>query len=513
MSLQTQSKIENEGLKLQTVIIIGAGPAGLTAAYTLLKESREYKVYILDENEQAGGIARTICYKGNRMDLGGHRFFSKEEAVMKWWQEIMPGNNTDADNVLLRRRRISRIYYRRKFFDYPLSLKWQTFSNMGFAKTLRAGISYLRACVNKLPEDSLENFYINRFGKVLYKRFFESYTQKVWGRHPREIAAAWGSQRVRGLSVRTLIKDAFLKLMPKDEESKVETSLIKAFLYPKYGPGHLWELTAEQIEAMGGEIIWNAWVTKLDSDKDEVKGLTYSDKHSQKETTIHGDIFISTMPLKDLIKGMGQKVPSGIQHIAQGLPYRDFVTIGLLVSKLKIKNLTKLKTLNSMIPDCWIYIQDEGVQLGRIQIFNNWSPYLVKDIDHTIWIGLEYFCQEGDSFWSLSEEASLEQAIQELIALGILEKKEDVLDYHRERIKKAYPAYFDTYKEIDKLRAWLNEFHNLYCIGRNGQHRYNNMDHSMMTAFEAVKHIMGEASTKEKLWDVNIEAEYHEEKN
>lgn len=517
---------------MKRVIIIGAGPAGLTAAYELLKRTKEYEVKILEETDAIGGISRTVNYNDNRMDIGGHRFFSKNQEVMEWWANILPIQGSPSyddkrlgrekslvqggpdpetqDRVMLLRQRVSRIYYKKKFFDYPITIKPKTFINMGFRQTVKAGCSYIKSSVHKLTEDSLENFYINRFGRVLYSMFFEGYTEKLWGRHPREISADWGAQRVKGLSIITIIKDMFSKLLP-GKNRKVETSLIEEFIYPKYGPGQLWEAVAKDIEDLGGEVVKDASVNKIISDDGVVKGVSYLNKQGvQVEET--GDIVISSMPVKDLIASMGGEVPSNIKKIASELPYRDFVTIGLLVTKLNMKNLTKIKTLNNIVPDCWIYVQDTGVKLGRIQIFNNWSPYMVKDVDSTVWIGLEYFCNEGDSFWNMSDEETSRFAVEELIRMGIIDKKEDVLDTHREKVKKAYPAYFDSYKDMDQVIEYLNGYSNLYCIGRNGQHRYNNMDHSMVTAFETVNNIITGKASKENIWNVNTEKEYHEEK-
>lgn len=519
---------------MKKVIVIGAGPAGLTAAYELRRQApEEYEVIVLEESSEIGGISRTVKYKNNRMDIGGHRFFSKDQRVMKWWKDILPMQGAPAyddkklgrekplvqggpdpekeDRVMLVRQRVSRIYYKKKFFDYPVSMKPQTFINMGLVQTVKAGSSYLVSCVKKRPEDSLENFYVNRFGKVLYSMFFEGYTEKLWGRHPSEIDPSWGAQRVKGLSILAIIKDMFSKLMPSRDSSKVETSLIEEFIYPKYGPGQLWETVAAEIESMGGVIRKNCQVTGVQTEGDKIHSLCV--KHADgSEEIVEGDIFISSMPLKDLVGGMGDTVPQEIREIAGGLPYRDFVTVGLLVDKLNMKNLTRIKTLNNIVPDCWIYVQDTGVKLGRIQIFNNWSPYLVEQVDSKVWIGLEYFCNEGDAFWNLSDEKCTRLAVEELIKMGVINRKEDVLDSHREKVKKAYPAYFDTYDQIDELITYLNQYENLYCVGRNGQHRYNNMDHSMVTAFETVDNILSGKASKENIWNVNTEKEYHEEK-
>ncbi|RHR25825.1 FAD-dependent oxidoreductase [Clostridium sp. AF19-22AC] len=510
---------------MQKVVIIGAGPAGLTAAYELLKQSKEnYEVTVLEGSQYIGGISRTVQFEGNRMDIGGHRFFSKDQRVMDWWKKILPLQGKPAyddkilhrerplakggpdpekeDCVMLTRQRVSRIYYNKKFFDYPISMKPQTFINMGFVQTIKAGISYLLSCIHKLPEDSLENFYINRFGKVLYSMFFEGYTEKVWGRHPKEISADWGSQRVKGLSIMALIKNLF-------SSAEKETSLIEEFWYPKYGPGQLWEYVAEQAEQMGGTIIKGAEVKEVILSGDKVTGVVY---FSGEERVVKAaDYLLSSMPLKDLVCSMGEAVPRTIKTIAEGLPYRDFVTVGLLVDRLELKNKTSMKTLNNIVPDCWIYVQDVGVKMGRIQIFNNWSPYLVRKMENYVWIGLEYFCTEGDSFWEMGEEECISFAIDELVSMGIISGWESVRNSHRERVKKAYPAYFDTYSQIDELTASMNTYQNLYCIGRNGQHRYNNMDHSMATAFAAVDHILN-GGNKAAIWDVNTEKEYHEKK-
>ena len=515
---------------MKKVVIIGAGPAGLTAGFELLKKSKDYQVTILEESETIGGISRTVRYNGNRMDIGGHRFFSKDPEVTRWWNNLMPlqgapslddiktgrlpelnpnGPNPEKENiVMLKRRRISRIYYKRKFFDYPVKMNLNTIINMGLFTTMQAGFSYIFAILRKLPETSLENFYINRFGRKLYSMFFEGYTEKLWGRHPRDISADWGAQRVKGLSIVAIIKDIFGKILfikPK----QVETSLIEEFCYPKYGPGQLWETAASEFEKIGGIIIKNAKATKFKTKKNEFKEVIYH--KDGKEFSLPADIVISSMPLKDLAAGI-DAIPSKIERIARGLPYRDFVTLGLLLKKLNLKNKTKIKTLNNIVPDCWIYVQDTGVKLGRIQIFNNWSPYLVAKPEETVWIGLEYFCSENDKYWNMSPAEWKTMGVNELLKMGVIANEKDVLDSHLERVKKAYPAYFDTYKDIDKLREYLNSFENLYCVGRNGQHRYNNMDHSMATSFAAVKHILGEIPDKAAIWQVNTEKSYHETK-
>ena len=524
---------------MKKVVIIGAGPAGITAGYELLKNrdnSQEtYEVTILEETNEIGGISKTVNHNGNRMDIGGHRFFSKDKSVTDWWDEIMPrqgapamddkilGRNVNlsgggydektdpdlTDRVMLTRNRVSRIYYKKKFFDYPVKINWNTVKNMGFITTAQAGFSYLKSIFHKKVEDSLENFYINRFGKKLYSMFFEGYTEKLWGRHPRDISADWGAQRVKGLSIIAIIKDIFKKALPSSNHKKVETSLIEEFQYPKFGPGQLWETAAQEFIEMGGAIKKECKVVEVHTKKGSINEIIYEEKNSRK--SISADYYISSMPIKDLVGGMND-VPKEIKRISKGLPYRDFVTVGLCVKRLNLKNETKLKTLQNIIPDCWIYVQDVGVKLGRIQIFNNWSPYMVAQPEKTVWIGLEYFCAEGDRYWNMTEREWVDFAVKELLTMGILSSAEDVLDFHKESVRKAYPAYFDTYYEMDKLIEYLDSFQNLYCVGRNGQHRYNNMDHSMVTSFEAVKNIKTGVKDKSNIWNVNTEEEYHEEK-
>ena len=516
---------------MKKVLIIGAGPAGLTAAYELADKSKDYEVIVFEESDCFGGISRTVNYKGNRMDMGGHRFFSKVPEVNQWWEKMLPAQGAmpfddialgrtsttvpggpdpeQTDRVMLRRNRLSRIFFKQKFFDYPISLKFDTIKNMGFGTTIIVGFSYLKTIFYKREEKSLEDFYINRFGKKLYSMFFENYTENLWGRHPSEISPEWGAQRVKGLSIKAILMDIFGKIFNK-KNRKVETSLIEEFAYPKLGPGQLWELTAAEFEKLGGTIIKNAKVTKVIKNADnQVTGLVYV-KDGQ-EFTVEGDYVISSMPVKDLVCGMND-VPQEMLTIAEGLPYRDYMTVGVLIPHLALKNETKIKTMGNIVPDNWVYVHDKKVQMGRFQIYNNWSPYMVKDIENTVWVGLEYFCNEGDQMWSMTDADFAEMAIREMVAMGLINDSAEVIDSHVERVKKAYPAYFDTYEQMDDLREYLNTIPNLFCVGRNGQHRYNNIDHSMCTSFETVKNILSGTENKDNIWNVNTEKEYHEEK-
>ena len=516
---------------MKKALIIGAGPAGLTAAYELLKSSEDFEVTVFEESTDMGGISKTVNHNGNRMDMGGHRFFSKVERVNKWWENMLPMQGSPSyddivlgrtmplkeggpdpqkeDRVMLTRNRVSRIYFNRHFFDYPISLKFETFKNMGLWSTIKVGFSYIASILHKREEKSLEDFYINRFGKVLYSMFFENYTENLWGRHPSEIAPDWGSQRVKGLSILAILKDMFSKILPGKKNREVETSLIEEFSYPKLGPGQLWDVTAEEIIKLGGKIIKEAKVVGIQTDSDS-KVVSLSYEHQGNVITQEADVFISSMPVKDLVAGMND-VPEKIAGIAAGLPYRDYMTVGLLVPRLNLKNKTKMKTIGNIVPDCWVYVHERSVQLGRFQIYNNWSPYMIKDLENTVWVGLEYFRFEGDKYWNMKDEDFAKFAIEEFVSMGVIDSSKDVMDYHVERVKKAYPAYFDTYDKMDDLITYLNRFENLYCVGRNGQHRYNNIDHSMMTSFETVSNILNGTKDKSNIWNVNTEKEYHEE--
>lgn len=515
-------------MKDQKVIIIGAGPAGLATAYYLIKNTN-FKPIILEETPYIGGISRTHVYNENRMDLGGHRFFTKSEEVMNLWKEIFPiqempskddiilnrlekfsttGINPEKDdNVFLKRNRLSRIYFLKKFFDYPISFKLETFVNMGLINLIKAGFGYIYSCIFKRKENSLEDFYINRFGKPLYEMFFEDYTEKLWGIHPSKIAPDWGAQRVKGLSLLNVLKNCLLKPFIKKEH--VETSLIEEFLYPKKGPGQFYEALAKEIENNGGKILLEHKLIKININNNIISSVTAIDSKN-KEHIFECDNIFSSMPVKDLIQSFNKEIPNDVREIAENLPYRDFVTVGLLVKKLAIKNKSKYKTVSNIIPDCWIYIQEKNVKLGRLQVFNNWSPYLVKDLENTVWLGLEYFCSEGDEIWSMPDADFKTMAINELAKIGIIDIN-DVLDSVLVKVKKAYPAYFGTYKDFELVKQYLNKIENLYCIGRNGQHRYNNMDHSILTGFEAARAMINNTD-KNILWNVNAEKEYHEQK-
>lgn len=507
-------------------IIIGGGPAGLTAAYELLKHTDIIPV-VIEQSEYWGGISRTVNYKGNRIDIGGHRFFSKSNEVMEWWTNILPilsdekdlvityqnkskeihtdKEITDPDAVFLVRSRKSRIFFNNTFFDYPISLSPATISKLGYFNTFLIGMSYLKSVIFPIrQEKSLEDFLINRFGKRLYQLFFKDYTEKVWGIKCTEISPEWGAQRIKGLSITKAIshflKQKFGRKEKEINQKKTETSLIEYFLYPKYGPGQLWDKVAEIIQEKGGILVQHQTVDKIEIDGFNITKVMAKDLKTNETITYEGDYFFSTMPVKNLMQSIQKDHPSELVKISEGLLYRDFITVGILLSKMKIADIT----------DNWIYVQEPSVLVGRLQIFNNWSPYLVED-ENTIWLGMEYFCNDTDELWNLSEQDMKALGIKELIQIGLI-NAEDVLDSVVIKMPKTYPAYFGTYNRMPELSDYLNKFENLFLIGRNGMHKYNNQDHSMLTAIQAVQNIKHGIRTKENIWSINTEQEYHEEK-
>ena len=517
----------------KTAVMIGAGPAGLTAALEFARRSDVHPI-VLEASQEIGGISRTIRHDGNRMDIGGHRFFSKSDRVMDWWTELMPiaggesgagehavryqnkertvaaGASADDDLVMLVRPRKSRIYFLRNFFPYPLALDPATLKQLGPVRTVKIGIGYMWAkFFPRKPEKTLEDFLINRFGVELYLTFFKSYTEKVWGVPCDQISAEWGAQRIKGLSLRTAVlhflKKTFSRPKSGDLSQKgTETSLIEKFLYPKFGPGQLWEHVAELVQQKGGEVRMGWRVTGLRTAGNRVTAVEAGNAAGEK-TVIEADYVFSTMPIRELIRGLDCEVPANVREVSDGLVYRDFVTVGLLADKL-----TVTEPDGSRLKDTWIYIQEPDVLLGRLQIFNNWSPYMVADPEK-VWIGLEYFCYDTDDLWKMPNEEIAKFAIGEVEKIGIL-KAADVHDWHVVRVPKTYPAYFGTYDRFDEIVEFMNGFENLYLVGRNGMHKYNNQDHSMLTAMTAVDNILAGVNDKAGIWKINTEQDYHEEK-
>ena len=537
----------------QRAIIIGAGPAGLTAALELVRRT-EIQPIVLEASSALGGLSQTVNYKGNRMDIGGHRFFSKSDRVMQWWLEVMPleqkpmesssgavaesgngatavqiryqgkeravpftGTTPPADGrVMLVRQRKSRIYFLRRFFDYPIKLTTQTLLNLGPMRTMLAGASYLRAALfPRREEQTLEDFLVNRFGRQLYRMFFESYTEKVWGVPCRQINAEWGAQRIKGLSLRGVVAHFFnthLRRRGRRDngtvggiaQKRTETSLIEQFLYPRLGPGQLWEHVAALVREGGGEVHLDMRVDRIVVCGDRVTAIE-AHSASGERTSLAGDYAFSTMPVKELMRALSIAPPDAVMEVSDGLIYRDFITVGLLASKLAVREKD-----GSPLKDNWIYIQEPDVLVGRVQIFNNWSPAMVADPD-TVWIGMEYFCYETDAIWKRSDAELTALASEEIDRIGLLDRGE-IRDAHVVRMPKTYPAYFGSYDRFDVIRSYTDSIKNLYLIGRNGMHKYNNQDHSMLTAMTAVDNIAAGIADKSNLWQINTEMEYNEEK-
>ncbi len=523
--------------KGKSAVIIGAGPAGLTAAYELLART-DIRPIVLEATAELGGISKTVNYKGNRIDIGGHRFFSKSDRVMRWWYNILPlqgkparddlacGRNVPlstepnapdpetTDNVMLTRERVSRIFFLAKFFDYPLALRYHTLAQLGLLQTARIAASYLRSWAAPIkPERSLEDFFINRFGRELYGTFFRDYTEKVWGVPCRTISPEWGEQRVKGLSIQRALGDAAKAVLARNHslgQRETETSLIRRFLYPKLGPGQMWTEVARRVCENGGEIRLGHKVIGLQAEGRRIAAVIVRDGATGTTVEIPSDYVFSTMPVRDLIAALEPAPPAGVREVAAGLMYRDFITVGLLLERFRNPGSKGVPTSNGLIPDCWIYIQEPYVKVGRVQIFNNWSPYLVAD-PATVWIGLEYFCTEGDQLWCTPDVGLTELARREMAQMGFIEPT-DVLDATVLRTRKTYPAYFGAYNRFETIRRFVDDIDNLFLIGRNGMHRYNNVDHSMLTAMAVVDNIARGVRSRDNIWAVNAEGQYHEQK-
>ncbi len=467
------------------VVIIGAGPAGLTAAYALSKVGGES--LILEKEQTIGGLAKTLNYKGFYFDIGGHRFFTKVERVEKIWKDVLGED-------LLRRHRLSRIYYNKRFFYYPLR-PFNTLLGLGIGNSFLILFSYLAARLFPSREErDFEQWVSNRFGKRLYRTFFKTYTEKVWGIPCKEISADWAAQRVKGLSFMAALKNAFLKdhPLPKNKKKVIKT-LIEEFDYPKYGPGMMWRAMAEIIQKNGSQIGLEKEVVGIRWSENKVEALEV--KQDGQIETISGLHFICSLPLRETIQKFKPSVPKEVLEASNTLKYRDFLTVILMIKK------------SELFPDTWIYIHDPGVKVGRIQNFKNWSPFMVPDPKKTC-LGLEYFCFEGDELWNLSDDQLIKLGTREVSLLG-LANSEEVEDGTVIRMPKAYPVYDLTYKKaLDQICSFLRRFDNFQLVGRNGMHKYNNQDHSMLTALLAVENILG---AHHDLWAVNVEKDYHEE--
>ncbi|KPQ36500.1 MAG: Protoporphyrinogen oxidase [Phormidesmis priestleyi Ana] len=463
-------------------VVIGAGPAGLTAAYELAKKGK--KSLIFEQADKVGGISRTETYRGYRFDIGGHRFFTKVGEVQQIWKEIL-------GDEFIQVPRLSRIYYRGKFFDYPLSIA-STLSNLGVTDSSLIILSYLKSRFkSKLhpgsEAENLEEWVIERFGGRLYRTFFKSYTEKVWGIPCDKIQAEWAAQRIQGLS----LKKAVINAMFGSNDTK---TLIKAFDYPIYGPGMMWERCQQILESKGTPVHMKTRVTKIEHDGKRI--LRVIAEKEGEVIEVSAENFVSSMPITALARCLNPAPPDSVINAAKGLKYRDFLIVPLVIN------------LKDIFPDNWIYIHSPEFKVGRIQNFKNWSAAMVPDASKTC-VGMEYFCSEGDRLWEMSDKDLIAQAAEEIVGLGLVPDTKYIEDGTVIRQKKAYPVYDGMYREhLDVIQTYLQQFENLQTIGRNGMHRYNNQDHSMLTGLLAAKNILGETHD---LWNVNVERSYHEE--
>jgi len=462
------------------VVVIGAGPAGLTAALELSRHG--VPAVVLESDTLVGGLARTVNYKGYLFDIGGHRFFTKWNEVNRIWEEIL-------GKKFLLRPRLSRIYYRNKFFSYPLDAK-NALLGLGLVESVRIMASYLRAKVLPIrPEENFEQWVSNRFGRRLYEIFFKAYTEKVWGVPCTSIRAEWAAQRIRGLSLTTVVLNA---LFPQ-KRPKVKT-LIDRFHYPERGPGQMWETLAQRLMEAGQRVEMGRPVIRICHSQGAVTRVIT--RGAGGEESFEGTHFISSMPIRDLVNALDPPPPEEVRRAANSLRYRDFLIVGLIINR------------NKVVPDNWIYIHEPKVRVGRIQNFKNWSPAMVPDPEKTC-LGMEYFAFENDDLWSSSDEDLIKQARREIVQLGIV-KEEEITDGTVVRMPKAYPMYDAGWAgQVERIRTYLqNNLPNLQLVGRNGMHKYNNQDHSMMTALCAARNIMG---ASHDLWAINTEPDYQEE--
>jgi protoporphyrinogen oxidase len=468
----------------RSLLIVGAGPAGLTAAFNAATAG--WTVTVLEKDpDYVGGISRTVCHDGYRFDIGGHRFFSKSEEVTQWWKDRLPDD-------FIQVRRLSRIYYRGKFFDYPLK-PWNALSNLGLFTSIGCVLSYAWARLfPRKPEVSLEDWVTNRFGKRLFSIFFKTYTEKVWGIPTSELSADWAAQRIKGLSLSKAVINAF-KGKPKADQAVIKT-LIDTFSYPRLGPGQMWERTAADLKGLGGTVAMGARATRIRHREETVTSVE-AVQGDGSQGVFEAEQFILSMPLRESVLAFDPPLSAAAVEAAKNLRYRDFLTVALVVDG------------DNPFPDNWIYIHEPGVKLGRIQNFKNWSEAMIGRPGTTC-LGLEYFCFEGDGLWTMADSALVELGKKELAQLGLV-SPERVVKGSVVRVEKAYPVYDPGYQEnVARIRDELARFKNLHVVGRNGMHKYNNQDHSMMTAMLAVRNLEG---GRFNLWNVNTDAEYHEE--
>jgi protoporphyrinogen oxidase len=470
-------------------VIAGGGPAGLSAGYELTKHGRS-AVVLEGERERVGGISRTDVYKGYRFDIGGHRFFSKNAEINEFWTEIL-------GDELLDRPRLSRIYYNRKFFHYPLKA-FDALWKLGPICSARVLASYVKARIRPIqPERSVEDWVTNRFGRLLFEIFFKTYTEKVWGIPTSKISADWAAQRIQALSLWGAVWNALFGPLMKAAGGRgaIVKTLIDRFRYPRLGPGQMWEAARDRIEHGGGGVHMDRRVVRIEHDETSITAMIARDE-SGREHRYVGTHFISTLPIRNLVECLDPAPPAEVLAAGRSLKYRDFLTVVLIADQAE------------SFPDCWIYVHDPNVKLGRVQNFKNWSPWMVPDSTKTS-LGLEYFCFEGDGLWTMADAELIELGKREIEQIGLVSAR-SVIDGCVVRMPKAYPVYDEEYKaHVETVRRYLERFDNLQLAGRNGMHKYNNQDHSMLTALLAARNIMGLGPYDP--WRVNTDAEYHEE--
>ena len=495
-------------MAIKKVVIVGAGPAGLTAAYELLKRGGDrFDVTIIEETQNVGGIARNESLNSNILDIGGHNYHTENELVKEWWNKFLPitgkpaydyriikkdmpvafsGPDPDScsDVMILRKKNYS-VYRHGKFYNYPFSLNSKTNKNLGFAKSFKANASKLYSQIFSTHEQYLEDCLVNRYGKDIYTRFIEHYTEKVLGKHPAEIYNISDNNNFDGLFLEKEIK--------KDSESSY-------YYYPKYGAGQLWQKVALEIKKMGGKFLFNCRVVEIAHNASMVTSVRFN--YNGQENDLPADMLFSTMPLRDLMGAFTPQPPDDILDISQNLIYRDLQTVGVLVSELKIKCPFSL-SLGELVPENCIYVNDSSVKLSKIHVYNNRSPYMIKNVFGTVLLGLEYYCREGDMYWTMSDKDLYDLVISELVKIGLIEAPK-VIELCRFKTKKALPIFHGEYANINRIQSYLNGFYNLYCIGRNGQHRCYNIDQAMLTAFEAVDNIILNKTSKANIWTINV---------
>lgn len=477
---------------MKTVAIIGAGPAGLAAAYELLSQSNEYQVIIYEKDDSVGGLSKTFEFEGGRVDIGGHRFFTKSSDVLCLWENILP----ISDKGMLARDRKSHILWNSKLIDYPIEFNIQTMQVLGLIEGAKVAISYLQSkCIRK-DIKNLEDFYVDRFGRKLYSIFFRDYTRKLWGMPANKLSPDWGTQRIQNVS----LSEVFWSLLGINNHPK-ERSFITQYRYPAFGAGQFWNALADRIVKMGGHIETNCFVNHLHMDDTHILSVEY--KLQEQSIKKDCDYVISSMPLSELVMVV-ENSPIEVREIGKKLHYRDMVIVGIDLPG---------ESMGRMFPkvqkDSWLYMQDVTMTFGRIQILNNWSPYAVKAKDHIL-LELEYFCDKGDALWLEDDAMLIKESLAELIQCGICSSDATISSYLVKRIEKAYPVYTDGYNQLDAVEEWIEGIDNLRCIGRNGQHRYNNMDHSVETGIAAARSILNENYNRKRIWNVNTDKEYLE---